>query len=263
MFDRKKFLNSITKSEDRLWFAKAAQQAYSCAKSTKVTFTDFSDPFKAGELLSLLGENSEFKTVLYGGYSGSERVMAGFFPDCAERDLSLFPIKAVKISYNKKFCSGLSHRDFLGSVLGLGITRDKVGDIVLEDGFSVVFLNSDIVDYIALNLERVSRTKVKCEEIAVEGLNLGGEKGSQKSVTVSSLRIDAVLSSAFNLSRARAKELISSGNALLNQRSVSNGDKSVSPGDIITLRGTGRIKINEIKGKTKKDRTVLSIFIYG
>lgn len=262
MFDREKILNSVKKPEDKLFFAKALGQAYICIKSFQPAFTDFTDPFKAGELISLMGFNSEFRCLIYGGYTGAERVKVGFFPDYIEEDFSLFPIRAVKISYNAKFSSALSHRDFLGSVLGLGIDRNKIGDIILKDDYAVVMADKEITDYIIINLERVSHTKVKCGEIPLEEA-AAGRAAREDTVIVSSLRLDAVLSAAFKISRARAVELIASGRAFVNWKCIEAGAKSVAAGDVLTLRGTGRVKIKDIKGKTKKDRLVLNILKYG
>lgn len=262
MFDRAKILKNVKKPEEKLWFAKALEQAYCCIRSYEPCFTDFSNPFQIGELISLLGYNPEFKSVAFGGFEGCERVMAGFFPEYMEIDESLFPIRAIKISYNEKFSAKLSHRDFLGSVLGLGLTRDKVGDIIIEDGYAILLVKSDIADFILTNLERVAHTKVKNEEISLESLKGREEKGEEKAIIVSSLRVDAVLSGAFNLSRGKISELIAGGRAFVNWKEEPSASKNVNEGDIITLRGTGRIKIIEIKGKTKKDRFVLNIHKY-
>lgn len=262
MFDRAKILKNVKKPEEKLWFAKALEQAYCCIRSYEPCFTDFSNPFQIGELISLLGYNNEFKSLVFGGFEGCERVMAGFFPEYMEAEDKLFPIRAIKISYNEKFSSGLSHRDFLGSVLGLGLTRDKIGDILIEEGYAILIVKSDIADYIISNLERVSHTRVKNEEISLESLNGREDKGEEKDIIVSSLRLDAVLGGAFNLSRGKVSELISGGRAFVNWKEELSSSKNVKEGDIITLRGTGRLKILELKGKTKKDRFVLNIHKY-
>ena len=99
---------------------------------------------KAGELLERLGE---LKIKAFGGYDDAERVMFAMFPDYMDEDEIIFPIDAVRISYNSKFSSSLSHRDFLGSILGLGIERIKVGDILVYDGEALCFSDSSISQY--------------------------------------------------------------------------------------------------------------------
>lgn len=259
MFNKAEILNKIKNPEQKMWFAQALEQAYFCMKKFEPAFTDFSDPYKTGELLRLLGANQEFKSCCFGGFDDAERVMIGFFPDYMEIDNSLFPIGAINISYNKKFSSKLKHRDFLGAVLSLGIKRDKIGDIIIDDGFATIIAESKIVSYIMLNLEKVANTKVCCKKIKLDYLNSRKNDSAEKNIIVSSLRLDAVLSAAFGLSRNKTNTLISSGMAFINWQSFDSPSKNICQDDVVTLRGFGRIKIIEIKGKTKKDKFLLNI----
>ena len=132
---------------------------------------------RRGELLERLGE---LKIKAFGGYDDAERVMFAMFPDYMDEDEIIFPIDAVRISYNSKFSSSLSHRDFLGSILGLGIERIKVGDILVYDGEALCFSDSSISQYIVSNLERVGHTKVTAQIAALELLNIPEKENRDK-----------------------------------------------------------------------------------
>lgn len=259
MFDKQELLKHVKKPEEKLWFAKALEQAYYCMKNYEPCFTDFSDPLKIGELINLIGKKHEFAAMAFGGFEGSERLMAGFFPDFCEPSEDSFPIKAVEIKYNEKFSKKLAHRDFLGSILGLGLSRDKIGDILIFEGFAIAMVSDDIADYICHNLEKVSHTAVDARIVDAKEIEFLKPKADEKTIIVSSLRLDSVLSGAFNLSRGKIADYIAAEKAFVNWRSESSASKNVSAGDVITLRGVGRIKINEISGKTKKDRIVVNI----
>lgn len=260
MIDRN-IIKFASNDEEKLALAKVIDKANIAIKSFKTEFSSFMDPYKAHKFKSLLSSERDIKITLYGGFDMAERLKLGFFSeydDC--EDLSLFPISAVEIYYNGNFVSGLTHRDFLGSIMGLGITREKVGDIITENSRAVVFCDSDIADYICVNLEKVKHTKVKCR--VLEDYKPKETEITEKKFTVASLRLDAVLAHAFNIARGKASDFIKSEKVFLNWKNEPSVSKTVCEGDIITLRGYGRIKILEIIGTTKKDRILLNIGIY-
>ena len=234
----------------------------SCRRRSTVFSSQFMDPYKAYKFKSILSVERELNLVLYGGYDMSERLKLGFFPGYEEfePDFNSFPISAIEIKYNSQFSSRLTHRDFLGSILGLGITREKIGDIILEDSRAVAFADNDIADYICVNLDKVKRTKVKCK--VLQDYKPRVNEIAEKKFTVASLRLDAVLSNAFNISRGKISDLIKGEKAFLNWKNEVSVSKTVAENDIITLRGYGRIKIIEIIGNTKKDRILINVGIY-
>lgn len=260
MISRDKLLKSAADEDERLLMSKAVDRANAAIKSFAPEFTVFMDPFKAHSIADAFKYERDIKIMTYGGYEDSERLKIGFFPEFTECDAALFPITPVKISYNANFSRKLTHRDFLGSVLGLGITREKTGDIILDEGQAVIFADSDIADYIAVNLERVAHTKVSTR--ILECFTPKPKESAEKKLTVASLRLDAVLSNSLNISRGRAADLIKGEKAYINWKSETSVSKAVGEGDIITLRGYGRVKITEIMGTTKKDRILLRLIIY-
>lgn len=256
----KSILKLAADDEERFILAKTVDRANTAIKTYSACFSQFLDPYKAYKFKDLISAERDLKIALYGGYDTAERLKLGFFTEYEEIDYSSFPISPVEIKYNSQFSSGLTHRDFLGSILGLGVTREKLGDIILEDSGAIAFADIDIADYIVYNLEKVKRTKVSCK--IVDDYKPKEAEIVEKKFTVASMRLDAVLGHAFNLSRGKAADMIKGEKAFLNWKNETSVSKQVTKNDIITLRGYGRIKILDILGMTKKDRILISIGIY-
>lgn len=259
MFDKQSILKNVFKPEEKLVFSKALDRAYSCIKNYEPAFTEFLDPYKISCILNLLGNKYDFNIRVFGGIFNCERQKIGFFPEFMLEEDFIFPISAVEIEYNLKYSKNLTHRDFLGSLIGLGIVRGKLGDILIEDGKAVVFVDSDIADFINSNLEKVGHTKVKTKIISIDDIKVDDDFEDVKNITLSSLRIDTVLSGVFNLSRGKAAELIKAEKAFVNWNICESVSRLVSEGDIITLRGFGRVKIVQFLGKTKKDKFLVGV----
>ena len=263
MIDKQKLLNSIVNREDKIVFSKIIDKLLFCQKKYENTFTDFMPMLKYLEFNTILSkEYIEQNVLAYGGFEEAERVIIGFFPEYIEKDINYFPISILEITYNKKYSKELTHRDFLGSILGLGIDRAKVGDIAINDNKAICFLYDDIIEYVNINLERVSSTKVNTKIVKIKDYNIPKANIEEKNIIISSLRLDSVLSGAFNISRGKISDYIKGEKAFLNFVIETNGSKNIKENDIITLRGVGRIKVLSIVGKTKKDRIVLNIGKY-
>lgn len=259
MINKNNLLKGISDADEKKIFAKALDKANLAVKIQSPQFSDFMDPYKAHKLKELCFSQG-FDVLLYGGYDEAERLKVGFFPSFENEYSELFPISNIEVSYNGRYSRKLTHRDFLGSVLGLGITREKIGDIIIEDERAVLFTDTDIADYIIVNLERVGHTKVNTK--ILQSYNPEQSKGQEKRLTVASLRIDAVLSGALNISRGKTADLIKGEKAFVNWRQITSVSETIKEGDMITLRGAGRVKVTEILGTTKKDRILINTEIY-
>lgn len=262
MFEKQALLKMTNQPEEKLLLAKVLDQADLSLQRHEKCFTDFIDPKKSELVFAMVQKIKDLNVSAFGGDELCERQMLGFSPDYVELTESEFPISAVKINFNKKFSSALGHRDYLGSILGLGITRDKLGDIRIYDDFTICYVHSEIADYISNNLDKVGRTKVSAEVLKVVSLELPKENIEQKHLTVSALRLDCILASAFHLSRGKAQDLIEGEKAFVNWTVQKNASHLLKEGDMLSLRGFGRAKMGEIKGKTKKDRIGIVIFKY-
>lgn len=263
MMDRQALLKSIPDGEERLLFAKALDQAIFAMKRRQPAFTDFMDRAKCSRFAERMQGIRDLNVMLFGGTEDCERQMMGFSLAEAELSEEEFPIKIVKIRRkSKKFGQAdLSHRDYLGSILGLGIDRSKVGDILVAEDTAVCFVAEEISLYITAVLEQVSRTAVIAEE--AEGADAIPKRQTEtKRLTVASLRLDAVAGEAFNLARGKAQTLIGAEKAQVNWNTVTNTSHLLKEGDMVSLRGFGRFRLKSVGGKTKKDRVGLEIEKY-
>ena len=193
--------------------------------------------------------------------SGIDNIFSGFssIDDDFYDEIEDFPVTALEITFRK--ADKLTHRDFLGALMSLGIERDTVGDILVEDGRCVVFVKSEISSYITSQLFKIGSAGVKIKEADPDTLPKG--RGfDEQSYVVASLRLDAVVAAVTGLSREKTKQLICSGNVSLNFLPCDNVSKVIESGDSLSIRGKGKYKINGVLGETKKHRTRLSIIHY-
>ncbi|MFI3230236.1 MAG: YlmH/Sll1252 family protein [bacterium] len=262
------FESGIDNSKDnKLLLSKIIDQHNRCYKSYQPSFSDFMPISTFMQFISFLEAKNEYfslEYIIFGGFDDAERVIVGFFPEHMQPDVNLFPIEILEISYNAKYSKSLTHRDFLGSAIGLGIDRSKIGDIVNNNNNWFLFLDRDISNYVSYNMEKVGSTKVNRvihEFKNIDNLNFNLKLEEAKVITAS-LRIDAVLSSSFNLSRSKITNYIKSKKVFLNFVECDSLSKIIKRDDIITIRGIGRIKIGDIVGNTKKERVVLQVFKY-
>lgn len=259
--DRRTLLKNIPEGEEKLLFAKALDQAVFAAKRRQPAFTDFMDRAKCSRFAERLAVVEGLEVTLFGGTEDAERQMMGFYTE--ELSAEKFPIKAIKIRRkSKKFGQAdLSHRDYLGSLLGLGIDRGKIGDIFVEEMSALCFAAEEIAPYIISALEQVSRTTVIAEE--AEGTDaVCVRQTEERRLTAASLRLDAVTGETFHLARSKVQTLISAEKAQVNWNIVTNVSYQLKEGDLVSLRGFGRFRIKVIGGKTKKDRIGIEIEQY-
>lgn len=194
---------------------------------------------------------------LFGGYEAAQRVMLCCMPDwcdCAE-----FPITAVTFTY--RTADELRHRDFLGALMALGIVRESVGDILVENGKAVVFIKNEVLPFVKANVSKIGKVGVILTEGFTQPLPQG-DSLINASATVSSLRLDCVVSAVANLSRGAANELIEAGFVSLNSQVCEKSTRQINNGDVLTVRGKGKFIIGNTSGKTRKDRTVLEFKKY-
>ena len=251
------FVRSLPK-EKRLSLLKVLDRALLCQKRGHPTFSRFLDPVSASEFREIIEREDICSLMVFGGAMGCERLMLGFFSEYDEPSEVRFPIDSLEISHSS---NKLNHRDFLGSILGTGINRDRVGDIFLFPGKAVVFIESEVAGFVRDSLTTVGSAPVSAAIIKDEFIIAPFTEGEHRGLVLSSLRLDTVASAAFNIPRTKAVKLIESEKAFVNWQSVKSISKSVSEGDIITLRGYGRVKIEAVNGRTKKDNISVTVCV--
>lgn len=239
--------------KDELFYSKIDDAIYLCLTRQKPYFFSFLSERKqvlAMEYLkSVCFENFDF----YGGYENSERKVLGLFFDEQKTE---FPVSAIEFCYRK--CDKLTHRDFLGALMSLGIERETVGDILVEDGRCIVFVKSELKDYIVSQLFKIGNTGVKIKDADIRNLPKG--RGSEENIyVVSSLRLDNIVAAITDLSREKTKTLILSGNVSHNFLQTQNVSLIVNSGDTLTIRGKGKFILNGVLGETRKGRIRISV----
>lgn len=215
--------------------------------------TDFLDPREQQILATVIGKHPEVKWELFGGAPCTERKRAFLFPEYMEVQNEDFQLKLFGIDYAKKFIN-IEHRQVLGSLMSLGLKRGKFGDILIDGETVQFFAAAEIADYIGLQLESIGRASIRLTEIPLEEAVAVDEEWNEMNSTVSSLRLDTVMSSLFNLSRQKSQLLIQHGHVKVNWTGIENTAFECGEGDVISARGHGRAKIISIEGKTKKDK---------
>lgn len=226
-----------------------------------VTFSDF---LNLNEQNLVKSQAAHFPGIVMegeGGYDGAERQIIAFHPT----DLGFYweyPISCLKIEPKAaKFSQALTHRDYLGTILGLGVERSVIGDILVKEQGAWVFCHNKIADFITENLCRVRHTTVTVSKVE-NPEELPGPSFAAVSGTCTSVRLDALIAIAFQASRSSIVSYIEGGQVFVNGKLITSNGYEPKEGDIISVRGKGRFIFEKISGKTKKGRTGVSLLKY-
>lgn len=224
------------------------------------TYTDFLGLAEQSVLFSLGHSLGKYTTL--GGTDGAERVIARFGDEGELGFSEEAPIATLKIEPRSiRFAEKLTHRDYLGTLMGLGIKRETLGDIIVRDDGAYLFCLEKIKDYIINELTRVKNTEVLVRECTGEAI---GELYTEQQVriTLSSIRLDAVIAKTFNLARAKAEVYFDRGLVFCEGREIKSPSFTPKENDRITVRGLGRLEIGRHLGVSKKGKEILEIKIY-
>lgn len=232
---------------------KIIDKANGTLKNYDVRSSDFFNPFEVENAIAILNSMDELKYTVDGGYEESERKVVFIYPFYMEYEDIEEKLRFIQIEGNFKFKS-ISHKDYLGSLLNLGIKREKVGDIIIHDNFCQVIVSNDICDFILMNLEKVARNSVKLKEISREEIIYNPPNFKEISFTVSSSRLDCIISGLYNISRQESSKLINAEKVQVNYEKITSCSKEIKSGSLISVRGKGRSKIINIGELTKKGK---------
>ncbi len=253
--------------EDQLLLAAIQDKYDQCSER----FCPAASAFLDMRQCSLAEQNFRYtRHFLWGGYPDAERKIIVFIPEYydghpADPGFRLQPedefLEVLRVSVPKG-SRPLSHRDYLGSIMALGIDRSIIGDILVHPlGADIVILKS-MEDYLLSSYTNAGRENLSTEIVPIDQIQLAEVRTQIKRDTVASLRFDNLISSAFNLSRGKAQEAIRAGLAGINGLQVLKPDAEVAEGDKITLRGSGKAVLKEVGGTTRKDRITVVLEKY-
>ena len=262
-------------NSDELLLARLEDKIRQAADNYMLTAGDFLDMHQrkiaAGYCKS---RKLPVRYLFYGGYEDAERCMPVFLPDYIELpEDGQMPeeianlVRIVRVTAPK---GGrvLTHRDYLGSLLALGLDREVTGDILVRPadercgGGADIIVETGVAEFIEMNYDKAGRTNLTVEILPVDKLDTGVQNITQKHDTVASLRLDNIVSSAFALSRAKAAEAIRRGIVSVNSMEALKVDQEISEGDKIVLRGKGKVVLAETGGRSRKDRIIVTYNIY-
>jgi RNA-binding protein YlmH len=215
--------------------------------------TDFLDPRQAYILETLIRQSSDLSFSFYGGYEQAERKRCLIYPDYFQPTDEDFDIALYEIHYPSKFAN-LSHGKILGTFTGTGVKRAYFGDIISDGEHWQIFVAKEVSSFVTAQVTKVGNVSVRLEPRNYTELILPKDEWTEERGTVSSLRLDTVISEIYNISRQRSKQLIESGKVKVNWTENTRPDFLLELLDIVSVRGYGRIQIQAFEGKTKKEK---------
>lgn len=217
-----------------------------------VLFSNFLNMYE----INLLHQNENlFYTgfSLYGGYQEAERQMVAFQPDALYYNWE-YPISCVQVEpLNHRFSEDLSHRDILGALMHLGIDRSLIGDILIKDKSAYIFCVEKMADFIAKELYKIKHTQVMTQRVKPVDLHIEMQYRTEEGF-IASNRLDAFVAQACKLSRAQAAQFILGENVFINGALVTNHNRGLAEGDVVSLRGHGKLRFEAFLNTTKKGR---------
>ena len=247
--------------EDRVLLAKLWDKINAGLRRNIPANTCFLSPREQEMARYLFGEEPGLQ--FFGGYEDAERKMLIYLPEYLD-DSALYeedsPMVCLRATYFE--ADTLSHRDFLGALMGAGIARETVGDICVGTGCCDFFVTAEIAPYILQNFLSAGRTRLHLNQVPLSEASIPEPEIKEIKDTVASLRLDSVVSSGFRIGRSLAAQYISAGKAAIDGLPCEKPDKTVTEGMKISIRGLGKIKLASINGKTKKDRISVVIHRY-
>lgn len=258
MLPREELLKIV---ENRDSVARAIDQADQAIKTWEVILTDFLSPPELAETQQVFSRLTEVQLVAWGGYPQAERQRLGMAR--SEVPLEQFQVKVVALEVAGNFLfDTATHRDFLGAILGTGIVRDKIGDIIVlgERGAQAIVV-PELVEFLEMNLTQVRSVPVKTQPIDLSELRIREPKKKELTTVEASLRLDAIASAGFGMSRSKMAELINAGDVRVNWKEVTQPSHQVKLGDLIAIRGKGRLEVGEV-AVTKKERYRIQLTRY-
>ena len=258
---RAKILESYENKEEKILISNILDKAFRFDKENKVIYTNFLNLHELDLANRVLNELK----VSFSIYSPNEyynKKVIFFIPDYIENSDQIYndAISCLKIIPNIK--NKLIHKDYMGGIYSLGIKNEMIGDIFACDEHAYVFCMKSVTSYLITNLYKVGNQEVKLEEIDLSSKEILDISVNlvKKEYIIPSLRIDAILSEVYNLSRMQTKEKILKGDLFLNDRNMFYPHVQVKENDIVSFKKCGKMKVGKTVRKTKSDNFVIEIY---
>ncbi len=256
--DKDKYISHIKNSDKIIDMRRVIDKIEIALNNHSCECTDFLDPYERLLAKSILNRFIEIDYLEDGGIKQTERQIITIYPSYYEIQNLPQNITVLRIVGD---IDGLSHKDFLGAILNLGIKRTKIGDILVHEDYTDVIVKKEIGDFILFNLEKVSNKKVLVEEKSLDSICPVEIPYKDINKTLSSYRLDVYISSSYNLSRQESMDIIKSGYVKVNWEPINRAAKELVVGDMISVRGYGRSILHSVEGLSKKGKIKATIRI--
>lgn len=264
--NKSELLEKYSKPEDKLLVSKILDKIEASSRRNIVTCTDFLDMFQL-KIAQIALDLTECNYIFCGGYDNANRKIAIIYPEKLTQEIILNSlnnyIQIIRIDLPKNLYGEYSHRDFLSAVIKLGIRREKIGDILVEEDGADIIVNKEISKYLEQNLKQLTRfSKSNITLQNIENLRKAQIKKEDIQLIVQSLRLDNIIAGLAKTSRTKANEIISQGRVFINYEEQYKPDKQIKEKDIIVIRGIGKFDIDVKEGETRKNRQIINVKKY-
>ncbi|MEM9164111.1 MAG: photosystem II S4 domain protein [Cyanobacteria bacterium P01_F01_bin.4] len=253
--------NLLKGVENKATLTRVLDQAEQAIRTWEPVATDFLSPPELFEAQAMLGRLTDVHAIAAGGYPQAERQRLLITRSELPLEGLEMPLAAVNIAGNFLFDTA-THRDFLGALLGTGIVREKVGDIIVlgERGAQAVVI-PEMVEFLGMHLTQVRSVPVKTRPIEFSELKVREPRKKEMTTVEASMRLDAVASAGFGMSRSKMADMISGGDVRVNWKPITQASHTVKSDDLVAIRGKGRLEIGEVT-LTKKERYRIQLTRY-
>lgn len=255
MHDKERLLSHLEGKEERLLGARLLDLAARTIAEDLPQASDFLDPQARQIATGVLGSVPEVNMRGYGGFAQAERQRLLIYPGHYLTELLEPPVWAVELKTTN--AAELTHRDYLGAILATGIDRGQVGDILVQKHGCQVIVSATALRVLLAELQQVGQYKVATEEIDLEQLEVASQRVKEMRTTVASMRLDAVAAFGFGMSRTKMAREIKGERLKLNWQMITDPARQVAEGDVISMRGRGRVSVHQVTGTTRKGRIAL------
>lgn len=253
MSEREKILRYYRGSGDGDLAARLLDAAEAAQRNRKYKVSEFLDPHGYSIAETIGAHYSNLELIAKGGYHGAERVKVIFVNE-EFRGTPDGNLEALTAKWDERYYE-LTHRDVLGALMGLGIKREMIGDIIMCGHGCQIILDSSLLGFILQDFKLIGAAPVTLSSLSLSEIAPREEKTKEIRTTVSALRLDVVAAAGFGTSRTTMSDEIGVGKLKVNWQDAKNSAKTIKVGDIISMRGRGRVEVCEVLGQTKKGRT--------
>ena len=253
MIEREKILRYYRGSGDGDLAVRLLDVADAAVRNHKYKMSEFLDPYGYSIAETIGAYYDKLELLSNGGYSGAERVKAIFVNE-EFRGIPDFPVEVLAAKWDERYYT-LTHRDVLGAIMGLGIKREIIGDIIMCGHGCQIIIDASLAAFVLQDFKMIGAAPVVLSRVSLSDIAPREEKIKEIKTTVASLRLDVVAAAGFGTSRTTMSDEIGVGKLKVNWQDAKNSAQAIKVDDVISMRGRGRVEVCQILGQTKKGRT--------